>query len=374
MNNDPLVLIIDDIRAKTKITEHVNYTVIHMSSEEDVIGYIKENVSNIALILLNILQGKESEILAIMKHLRNGNYKMRPTLVVFAPEENNSLKMECLKAGAKDFWVKPFDQELIVRKVENLVEVYRKEKTFYNLLIDQIKERNEQVSVLIFILSQIIRQTNDEGGDHILHIGLIMRILLETLRKIDNLKYDISDEDLAAINIAACLHDIGKVKVPLDILNKQGKLTDEEFAQIKKHTIYGYEMLEEYTLYTANHVLTYAKDICRWHHERYDGTGYPDGLKGDEIPIWSQVAAIADCYDALTSDRCYKEAIPHEQAIQMIMSGQCGVFNKDVLAALLISADKIYTKLHLPNTIDVQSELDAQAFADSMLRKLIDKK
>ena len=187
--------------------------------------------------------------------------------------------------------------------------------------------------MMVDILSRIVEFRNGESGLHVLHMNMLTGMILESLLKKTD-KYNLSWNDRSMIITAAALHDIGKIGIDEKILNKPGKLTDEEFEIMKKHTVLGAEMLEGLTEYKNEKLVKTAIEICRWHHERYDGTGYPDGLSGDEIPISAQVVALADVYDALTSKRVYKKAFAPKEAVQMILNGECGKFNPLLLDCL----------------------------------------
>lgn len=198
---------------------------------------------------------------------------------------------------------------------------------------------------MISILSHIVEFRNGESGRHVLHVNTITKYLLKQLvRRTD--KYHLSKPDINLITIASSLHDIGKIAIPDAILNKPGRLTAEEFEVIKTHSVVGADMLLNLPVEQQEAPLVkIATEICRWHHERYDGNGYPDGLKGEEIPIAAQVVALADVYDALTSERCYKKAYSHEEALKMILEGQCGAFNPTLLLCLQEIADTLESEL-----------------------------
>lgn len=186
---------------------------------------------------------------------------------------------------------------------------------------------------MVDILSHIVEFRNGESGLHVQHIKTLTGLLLERLvQKTD--KYNLKWNDQYMITVASALHDIGKVGIDEKILNKPGRLTNEEFAEMKKHTLIGASMLKSLGVYQDEEFVKVAYQICRWHHERYDGKGYPDGLKGEEIPIVAQVVSVADVYDALTSERVYKKAFSHEKAMEMILAGECGTFNPLLLECL----------------------------------------
>ena len=187
--------------------------------------------------------------------------------------------------------------------------------------------------MLVSVFSQIVEFRNGESGNHVKHIRVISELVMSRLLEITD-KYKISPEEQDDIPLASALHDIGKIAIDEKILNKPGKLTAEEFAIIKTHSMHGAEMLSKLENFENEPLLHTAYEIARWHHERWDGRGYPDGLKGDDIPISAQIVSLADVYDALTSERCYKPPYSHDAAIQMILNGECGAFNPLLLECL----------------------------------------
>ena len=196
---------------------------------------------------------------------------------------------------------------------------------------------------MIRILSQIVEFRNGESGSHVLHINKLTEMLLDCLiQKTD--QYQLDGQMVSMIATASSLHDIGKIGVDEKILNKPGKLTKEEFEIMKTHTIIGAAMLEHLENYQDELMVKVAHEICRWHHERFDGKGYPDGLKADEIPISAQVVSVADVYDALVSERVYKKAFSHEKALQMILDGECGQFNPILIDCLKEISEEIKTE------------------------------
>lgn len=187
--------------------------------------------------------------------------------------------------------------------------------------------------MMVSILSQIVEFRNNESGKHVLHLQTITKVLMESLARKTN-QYDMSIANQNLISLGSVLHDIGKIGIDEKILNKPGRLTKEEFETMKLHTVIGANMLKRLSFYQDEPLIQVSYEICRWHHERYDGNGYPDGLKGDDIPISAQIVSVADVYDALVSDRVYKKAYTHEQAMRMILHGECGVFNPVLLECL----------------------------------------
>ena len=200
-------------------------------------------------------------------------------------------------------------------------------------MTNQIKEKEKSSRVMVGILSQIVEFRNGESGLHVQHINILTRLLLARLVQKTG-QYSLSWTDQHIITMASALHDIGKIGIDEKILNKPGALTAEEFEIMKSHTVIGASILKSLELYQEEPLVKVATEICRWHHERYDGKGYPDGLRGEEIPISAQVVSMADVYDALISERVYKKGYSHEKAMQMILAGECGAFNPLLLECL----------------------------------------
>ena len=267
--------------------------------------------------------------------------------VVIISSENSPIYIKRgYDLGATDFIGKPFDANMVLRRSANAILLGAKQRRMTSIVSNQIYEREKSSKLMINILSHIVEFRNGESGLHVLHIQTITEMLLRQLVQKENNRYALSKEQIRMITTASALHDIGKISVPDEILNKPGRLTAEEFAVIKGHSMAGANMLSELPLDQKEEPLVKtAYEICRWHHERYDGGGYPDGLKGEEIPVSAQVVALADVYDALTSERCYKDAYSHEKAIEMILAGQCGAFNPLMLECLLDISSSLKKKM-----------------------------
>ena len=222
---------------------------------------------------------------------------------------------------------------IVKKRVQNTLGLYANQKHLINVVYNQVYEKEENNNIMIRILSNVLGSRNSESRDHILHIKTVTELMLRQLVKITD-AYPMTEVDIALITTASSLHDIGKIYIPEEILNKPGRLTDEEFKIMKTHSELGAEIIQNMNFPKDNPLVHTSWEICRWHHERWDGKGYPDGLKGEKIPISAQVVSIADVYDALTSERCYKKAFDHDTAIQMILDGQCGQFNPLLLKCL----------------------------------------
>ena len=249
--------------------------------------------------------------------------------------------------GVSDYISRPFDAKVVYRRVNNTIKLYAKQRRLVSMVTSQILEKEKNNMVLINILSHVVEFRNGQNGSHVQHMRQLSERILETLcAKTD--RYRLTPQDCDLIALASSMHDIGKIAIDAKILNKPGKLTPEEFEQMKQHTILGAKMLDDLAAHHDEKLVRTACDICRWHHERYDGHGYPDGLVGDEIPISAQVVSLADVYDTLISERVYKPAYSHEQAMAMILNGECGVFNPLLIECLKELRETLRCELDVP--------------------------
>lgn len=271
-------------------------------------------------------------------------------VIMISAEDSSSYIDHAYDLGATEYIVRPFDTKTVLHRINNTIAVYTKQKTLKKIVKDQIMERERSNSQMVEILSNIVEFRNGESGLHVMHIRVITAILLQTLQWLAP-QYNLTPSKIALISNASTMHDIGKISIDEKILNKPGRLTPEEFEIMKTHSEIGAHILKNSLTTSNSDLLRMAHDICRWHHERYDGRGYPDGLKGEEIPIAAQVVALADVYDALISQRVYKPAYSHETAVKMILNGECGQFNPLLLKCLEFNRKKLETELliHSPN-------------------------
>lgn len=261
-------------------------------------------------------------------------------VIMISAEDSYTFVERAYDLGASDYITWPFDARVVCRRVSNTLMLYAKQKRLVQMVAEQVYEKEKVSNTMISILSHIVEFRNNESGLHVVHIRTITELLLRRLRKKTD-RYPLTEADISLISTASALHDIGKINIPEQILNKPGRLTKEEFDIIKTHSAVGEHMLRQIPFNQNEPLVKVAREICRWHHERWDGRGYPDGLKGDEIPISAQVVSLADVYDALTSERCYKAAFDHETALNMIVNGECGAFNPLLLECLMDGADQI---------------------------------
>ena len=321
------------------------YDIIQVNDGVQAVDCLQRQAEEISLLLLDIVMPHMDgfEVLSYM----NKEHWIDAIPVVIISSENSPIYIKRgYDLGATDFIGKPFDANMVLRRSANAILLGAKQRRMTSIVSNQIYEREKSSKLMINILSHIVEFRNGESGLHVLHIQTITEMLLRQLVQKENNRYALSKEQIRMITIASALHDIGKISIPDEILNKPGRLTAEEFAVIKGHSMAGANMLSELPLDQKEEPLVKtAYEICRWHHERYDGGGYPDGLKGEEIPVSAQVVALADVYDALTSERCYKDAYSHEKAIEMILAGQCGAFNPLMLECLLDISSSLKKKM-----------------------------
>ncbi len=340
------ILIVDDSELNRAILADMldeEYEIIEAENGLEGVAVLQLQGMDIALVLLDIVM-PEMDGFGVLGVMRQNNWIEDIPVIMISAESGSSHIERAYDLGVTDFISRPFDALIVHRRVVNTILLYAKQKRLAGMVADQIYENEQRSSLLIDILSHIVEFRNGESGLHVLNVRTLTELLLKHLvQKTD--RYPLSPADIAMISTASALHDIGKISIDEKILNKPGRFTDEEFAIMKTHSMAGAEMLQNLPIHQNDPLVKVAYDICRWHHERYDGRGYPDGLVGDEIPIAAQIVALADVYDALTSKRCYKAAYDHETAVNMILEGKCGAFNPLLLECLTETAPTIPAQL-----------------------------
>ena len=342
------ILIVDDSEINREILKEIlkeDYRILEAANGEECLEQLERSGTGISLVLLDIVMPEMDgfEVLAAM----NQNHWIEDIpVIMISSEDSDSYIRGAYEMGVSDYISRPFDAKIVYQRVLNMIKLYAKQRRLIHLVTRQIYEKERNNRMMIGILSQIVEFRNGESGLHVIHINLITQLLLEQLVKKTG-KYQLSWEDRLLIATASALHDIGKIGIDEKILNKPGKLTKEEFEIMKTHTLIGAQMLDNLDMYRNEKLLKLAHEICRWHHERYDGKGYPDGLVGEEIPISAQVVSLADVYDALVSERVYKKAFSHEKALEMIQNGECGTFNPLLLQCMTEAQDKLKTMMEI---------------------------
>lgn len=329
------ILIVDDSEMNRDMLSDMlsdDYDIVEAADGEEALSILKERVYDIDLVLLDIIMPAVDGF-GVLDVMKRYHWIDNTPVIMISSETSQSYIRKAFELGVTDYILRPFDSFVIHKRVSNTLMLYRKQKKLLSALEEQVYENEKNNSMMINVLAHIVEFRNGESGMHVHHIKQLTSILLQNLiEKTD--KYHLTENDILLISTASSLHDIGKISIDDKILNKPGRLTAEEFEVIKTHSIIGAEMLQD--LHNTHNYPLFDKayEICRWHHERYDGKGYPDGLSGEEIPISAQVTSLADVYDALTSNRCYKKAFSHEKAMEMILDGQCGAFNPVLLQCL----------------------------------------
>ena len=332
----PKVLIVDDSELNRSLLIDMlgaHYDVLEAQDGEEALEIIWQKGHELALMLLDIVMPGVDGFEVLEEMNRNRWMISCIPVIVISAETGVETLNRAFELGVVDYISRPFNFLIVQKRVENAIMLYVKQKQLSEIVEQEIYQTEKRSSLLIMVLSHIVEFRNEESGLHVMNINTVTRILLDQLRKKTN-RYHLSDEDVTLIAMASSLHDIGKITIPEGILNKPGRLTAEEFEIMKTHSMAGAEMLQDIPFGQEDFLMKTAYQICRWHHERYDGRGYPDGLKGDAIPISAQIVGLADVYDALTSERVYKPAFDHDSAIRMILNGECGVFNPLLLECL----------------------------------------
>lgn len=341
MDRKKTILIVDDIEINRAVLAEIfkdDYEIIEAGDGAAAIEIINNHL-NISAVLLDLVM-PEIDGLGVLKEMnRNGKIKNTPVFLITA-ENSKEMLLEGYNLGAVDVITKPFMMHFLKCRINNIVELYEHRNELEKIVAEQIERLDNFNKSMVETLATLIEFRDCESGEHVKRIcGLTRIIMTEVSDKYP--KYYLPKSEIDKIVTASVLHDVGKISTPDRILNKPGRLTKEEFEIMKQHTVKGCEILQKIPNIMDEEVCNYSYDICRHHHERWDGRGYPDGLRGDDISIWAQVVSIADVYDALTSERVYKEAYTHDTAMKMIKNNECGVFNPKVLNAFETAINKM---------------------------------
>lgn len=341
------ILIVDDVPMNrdilADILEEEHYVILEAGNGREAVRCIEENRHELVAILLDLVM-PELDGYGVLEWLQETGYAERFPVLVITGDTNTDSEQRCFDYGVNDFIHKPFERALVTRRVENMIALYK----YRNRLEDTVAEQTEQLRQqnqelmrqadqlkesklrVIDILGTVVESRNLESGLHIQRVKAYTRLLAESVMQ-EYPEYSLTPDAIQIMTSVSALHDVGKISIPDSILLKPGRLTDEEFATMKTHTVLGCEVLDHVEGIWEENYEQMCYDICRHHHERFDGRGYPDGLIGDDIPISAQIVSVADVYDALVSERCYKKAFPLDEAYAMIQGGKCGIFNPKIL-------------------------------------------
>lgn len=340
------ILVVDDSEMNREILIAMlgdDFDIIVAENGMECMELLKQYGKEISVVLLDIVMPLMDGF-EVLTHMNRNRWIEDIPVIMISSEGSDAYIRRVFQLGVSDYISRPFDNRVVRQRVFNTIKLYAKQRRLIALVSDQIHENEKNSQMMVEVLSQIVEFRNGESGLHVLHIKILTEMLLEgILQRTD--QYSLTPETCQMISIASAFHDIGKIGIDEKILNKPGKLTVEEFAEMKKHTLIGASMLSKMERYKDEPLIDIAYQICRWHHERYDGKGYPDGLVGDEIPISAQIVSLADVYDALISERAYKKSFTHERAIEMILGGECGIFNPILIECFMEIEQKIKQKM-----------------------------
>lgn len=341
-DNKPLVLVVDDSDMNRFLLSQIlldDYNVIEACDGVEATQIIQDHFKELSVVLLDIVMPRMDGFGVLEFMNANDLIQDLPVIMISSMDEDSAIR-RCYELGISDYVCRPFSADVVGKRVYNIVRLYQRQRNLQREIREQVEEREKNSRVVTSIISHVVENRNGESGPHVIHVEQITEIILNRLTELTDM-YKLSKEDKKQISLASALHDIGKIGIDEKILNKPGKLTEEEYEIMKTHTTIGAIVIRQVQMEEDDTLIQFAYEICRWHHEKWDGRGYPDGLKGNYIPISAQVVSIADVYDALVSERVYKKAYSHEKAIEMIINGECGEFNPVLIQCLKDCSDRI---------------------------------
>ena len=352
------ILIVDDSKFNRQVLIDIlkdSYAVIEAQNGLEALKIVEGQMKEIVAVFLDINM-PEMDGIAFLKIMTEKGYLGAFPVLVVTSEQSVNQVAECFEYGAADYIRKTVNTDFVKQRLQKLLELYEQKNDFkerldkqtltmrsqYRLLQQQAMQLKKNNENIINILGTIVEYRNMEGRTHTTRVKGFTKILGKHMMK-DYPEYGLTEDKINAIATASVLHDVGKVMLSDAVLLKPGKLTAEEFEYVKSHSIKGYDIVNSIADLWEGEYIEYSREIVRWHHEKYDGSGYPDGLKGDEIPISAQLVSVADCYDSLISESVYKGAIPYEEAYNMILQGECGMFSYKLLECLRKAKEEMET-------------------------------
>lgn len=335
MQKQDTILLVDaaaENRAALSSLLQDTYHILQAKNGEQALLLLKQYHRNIALVLLNVaLPGKDGY--QILSELReNGFLDTVPVVVIVSPNAEESA-IRAFHLGAADIIFVPFSPQIVLRRLENIISLFRHKRAVNSMAAERAQKLQESNELLIDALSSAIESRSPESGQHIRRVRVFTEVLLHEIAR-SCPEYGLNARTIMVMASAAALHDIGKIAIPDRILQQRGPLTDKEQQILQTHTVKGCEILQSLHYLNDHEYLEYAYNICRYHHERWDGSGYPDGLRGDDIPIYAQATGLADEYDMLTSERCPLGILSHKQAVSRILNELRGAFSPKLLECM----------------------------------------
>ncbi len=334
--NRKAILIVDDLEVNRAILSELfarDFDVLEAENGQEAVQQIEAHEQDIAIMLLDVVM-PVLDGYGVMEIMRARGYLTHIPVIIITSLDSHKDEARLFDMGASDLIMKPFNPLAITKRVMNVTEQYQYRNHLEQLVQEQADRLEKSNEAMIDTLGAIIEYRSMETGQHIARIRGLTKLLLQQVAR-ECPEYELTEKKIHVISSASAMHDIGKIVIPDAVLNKPGRLTPAEFDIIKTHTTSGSEILERFDRAHREDYFIYAITICRHHHERWDGRGYPDGLKGDEIPVCAHTVGVADCYDALTTNRVYKPALPHETAVNMIVNGECGSFSPKIIQCFL---------------------------------------
>ena len=352
-----IAVITDDVEMNREILSDMlddEFMIVEAGNGEEALKAVEDNIDNVAVLLLDLMMPVMDGFGVIAELKRRGLADRFPILVITADSAADT-EDACLREGATDFITKPFNPSLVRRRVNNSVALYAYKNSLEEKVAEQTKELKAQAELLMIqnqkladrneetieLLGNVVEARNLESGTHVRRVKGFSMILTRKFSEMHP-ELNLSDEDIELFGSASVMHDLGKIMVSDGILLKPGKLTSEEFAEMKKHTVYGCKIIEDSRHMWEDKYYGLCLGVCRHHHEKWNGEGYPDGLKGNEIPLVAQIVSVADCFDALTTERPYKKPFTSDTAYSMILGGECGSFNPELMLCFEECREEFY--------------------------------
>jgi putative two-component system response regulator len=334
----PTILIVDDVEINREMLCEIFHEcdTLQATNGKEAIETIEANMDDISVILLDVVM-PVMDGMAVLEEMKKRKWTNRIPVLLITGESTTQVERKAYQLGVSDIIRKPFDAFIVKQRTKNIIELYYN-KTHLEKMVelqtkvlrkqaDELQSMNERI---IDTMGNIVEFRNLESGDHVKRVKTFTKILAQYVAK-NYPEYKLDAHTISVITSAAALHDVGKIAISDAILLKPGRLTKDEFEIMKSHTTRGCDIIDMMADIQQGDYGKISYEICRHHHERYDGKGYPDGLKGEEIPISAQIVSVADVYDALVSERCYKSAYTTEEAFSMITRGECGVFSPKLM-------------------------------------------